>query len=78
MLFYFALFLCVSKLLLIILLAYTVSCKHSTIICKLLNLLLEIAQTLEKLGPTVIMAMSIETIMFIRHRDHDAGIQAWM
>ncbi|KAG1140291.1 hypothetical protein G6F37_009782 [Rhizopus arrhizus] len=38
----------------------------------------KISQTLEKIGPTVIMSISQDTVSFIRHRDYETGIQAWI
>ncbi|KAG1460661.1 hypothetical protein G6F56_005898 [Rhizopus delemar] len=40
--------------------------------------LFKIAQTLDKIGPTVIMTLSRDSVSFIQHREYETGIQAWM
>ncbi|KAI9248616.1 checkpoint protein Hus1/Mec3 [Sporodiniella umbellata] len=38
----------------------------------------KISQTLEKIGPTAIISLSLDAVSFIRHRDLETGIQAWI
>ncbi|KAI8391618.1 checkpoint protein Hus1/Mec3 [Radiomyces spectabilis] len=40
--------------------------------------LFKIAQTLEKLGPSCIVSFSMDTVRFIKYREFDGGIQAWI
>ncbi|KAI8069542.1 checkpoint protein Hus1/Mec3 [Gongronella butleri] len=40
--------------------------------------LLQIAQALEKLGPTCILCMNRDSVYFIRSHDQEAGVNAWI